>query len=376
MRKANWMWVVFDTSQYQKYYRDVHDLLALPPGWVLRYNYGETQMSAEALQMAEACGTEAVPALFLYGQKEIAYARDNNKSTFPEGEFPVRFVATRAGLMLNVIKDGNRYNFDFAVQDYPNQSPASIAGVLDPLRGKGEVPWNKWVAISDRLDLLSALKSGTAADNWTGIVQALGNPPMQFAGDAFWRLEGPFKEHLPLSPKIERIKNEARVTQVRSYLLMKDRQHLRFQLYSQTGGPVSATRPQYEVHVTSSQPKSLAVAGDGKFELRHYMGQSVDYESEAIPPLSSKVADLIFETKPDATWPNGALLKLRQKIRKPYTIQILGSVFGLASMALLVIGASDLFKNDALNGLILLLIGSLLGVLSAFLLTGKLQFKS
>ena len=274
--------------------------------------------------------------------------------------------------MLNVVRDGDRYNFDFAVEDYPNQLIESIDGILAPLRQKREVPWDKWVTISDRPDLLTTLKSGDPAVNWTNIVQAIGNPPMQFAVDAFWRMEGPFKAQTLIKPRIEHVLNEEKTAQVRSYFLVNDRQKLRFQLHSQTGGPVAANRPQYEVHATSSQPKSLSVTGDGKFELRHYAEQSVDYESQAVPPLSSKLADLVFETKPDTAWPSGALLKLRHKIRMHSAIQILGCLSGLAGMFL----GSEAFKKDSPNTLILGILATCLGVLSVFLLTGKLQFKA
>lgn len=376
MHESKWIWVVFDTSQYQKYYRDVHDLLAMPRGWVFRYNYRETQMSVDALRSAASDGTKPIPALFVYAQKEVPYARIDNKSEFPNGDFSVKFVATRVGTMLNVVRNGDRYNFDFAVEEYPNQLIPSIEGILAPLQIKQEVPWDKWVTISDRPDLLSNLKSGDPAVNWTNIVEAIGNPPMQFAGDAFWRIEGPFKANALIKPKIEYIRNEKKIAQVRSYFLVNDRKKLRFQLHSRTGGPVAAARPQYEVHATSSQPKSLSVTGDGKFELRHYAEQSVDYESQAAPPLSSKLADLVFETKPDTPWPSGALLKLRHKIRMNYVVQFFGCLLGLAGMFFAITGASEFLKDDKLSGLLLCLLGAFLGVVAGFLLTGKLQFKS
>ena len=60
MHESKWIWVVFDTSQYQKYYRDVHDLLAMPPGWVFRYNYRDTHMSGDALQKAASDATKPI----------------------------------------------------------------------------------------------------------------------------------------------------------------------------------------------------------------------------------------------------------------------------------------------------------------------------
>src|SRR5258708_33047965 len=71
-------WVVFDTSQYPAYYRDVHDLIAAPRRFVLRYQYREDLLSDSARTLA--LKQKSLPVLLLYIQKNAIYARQANKS--------------------------------------------------------------------------------------------------------------------------------------------------------------------------------------------------------------------------------------------------------------------------------------------------------
>src|SRR5271167_4008546 len=71
--KAKRLWVIFDTSQYPAYYRDVHDLLAAPRGFVMRYQYREELLSNTAINFGVK--NHPVPILFAYAQKNSKYER-------------------------------------------------------------------------------------------------------------------------------------------------------------------------------------------------------------------------------------------------------------------------------------------------------------
>ncbi len=50
--QQEFFWVIFDTSTRPQYYQDVHNILALPEGFVYRYDYRTSQMSPSAVQAA------------------------------------------------------------------------------------------------------------------------------------------------------------------------------------------------------------------------------------------------------------------------------------------------------------------------------------
>jgi hypothetical protein len=63
-------WVMFDTSTRRDYYRDVHNLLALPPGSTLRYDYGEYHVSSAAKEEAEKGDASSKMVLIAYAQSK------------------------------------------------------------------------------------------------------------------------------------------------------------------------------------------------------------------------------------------------------------------------------------------------------------------
>src|SRR5215472_14946123 len=95
---------MFDTSQYQKYYRDVHDVLAAPKNWILRYNYDEKYLTDGAIALVENSAAKRVPVLLVYTQMDVVYQRESGKSVVPAGQHKQVFLATRIGAMIAVVK--------------------------------------------------------------------------------------------------------------------------------------------------------------------------------------------------------------------------------------------------------------------------------
>lgn len=343
---------------------------------MLRYDYQQRHVSASAIEFARSHAHRRVPVLLAYAQKNIAYTRGENKSLIPDGEYDTVFVATRLAEMVNVATEADTYYFDFEVRGYPNQSN-SLSDIITPLVATHEVPWEKWVALSTRVDSLESLKAGDASGNWSEIIRKIGNPPMQFSDDAYWRLSGPFSlQGKPIQVSLERITSQGSMAQVRSFYPIRDHEQTRFFLSSATAGQIPPTRPEYEVRAESSDSKVLKIAGSGIYELRHHTTQPVDLLPESVPPLSTRMADIHFATHPDGPWPKGASLALRFLARKSYLSQAIGIVCGLAGVVGGIIAASKLFEYDVLNGVYIAIASALLIVLSSFVLTGKLQFKS
>src|SRR5262249_31942415 len=154
--------------------------------------------------------------LLIYAQKQYEYRRELNKSTPVNETAATSFVLTRAGTMKHIVKDGNKYYFDFQVEAYPDNSKvAEINEILQPSIAASQNTWNKWVTISESYEPYQALLAGTDEDNWRRIVEMIGRPPMQFANDAFWRLKGMSRQSgQSIEPTIRRIKQAGELRRV------------------------------------------------------------------------------------------------------------------------------------------------------------------
>src|SRR5437588_556061 len=91
-------WVIFDTCQLAAYYQDVHNLLALPKGAIIRYDYSTRYISENAL--AAIGGADSAPGdvLLIYVQHD-GYTRGAGlEYQHAEGE-KVFAIATRFARM-------------------------------------------------------------------------------------------------------------------------------------------------------------------------------------------------------------------------------------------------------------------------------------
>lgn len=182
-------WVIFDTATKLDYYRDVHNLLALPPGGFICYDYRPQHISDQAVAQANSYSDGQQKALIVYAQP-TTYQKGGPS---PSGADPLPFeatlwVPTRLASLQSVTRRGDRYYLDLKLDKYPSQSNESFSSIIRSLHREGGVPFNKWIAISDLDPDLMSLGDGDAHDNWTRLVDLLGNPPSQFAGDSFWRI--------------------------------------------------------------------------------------------------------------------------------------------------------------------------------------------
>jgi hypothetical protein len=374
-RKHQRFWVIFDTSQYPAYYRDVHDLLAAPSGHILRYQYAEVWLSPTALEFV-ASGRE-FPVLLAYAQKNTEYQRSEKKSEPSDNTAPTVFIMTRIGQMRHIVREGGNLYFDFEVGAYPdNHEKVAIDDLLSPLIAANEVPWNKWVTISEKQDLLHKISAGQDEDNWRRIIDLLGQPPMQFRNDAFWRLKGPFKKNGALvKPTHRKLKQDKEVRRITSEYLLGENKSMHLQIVSSAPATLSKDRPQYLVEAIVTGSEKLKIIGAGSYELRHYDEQPIEYVSLDMSPFKTDTADLVLRTTPSTeSWTAGAKLEIRHSIRKSLLISLFGVASGVVGLTLTALGGSELLKNDPLNALKSLVGGLLLLVASTYMLTGKLEF--
>ncbi len=377
-------WVIFDTCQYPQYYQDVHNLLALPEGATLRYDYKRKYLSDAAIAIAQ--GSEQLSILFVYAQKATEYSRvGGNSKPAVDGPFETTYIATRLGRMLSVTKDAESYYFDFQVLAYPNQNAKALRDILADLESRDEVPWNKWVSVSTQMSNFKELGKGEEHGKWSTIVDLLSASPIQFAGDAFWRLKGPFQgsAETPNLPQVEYYTEAGRSRQGRSFYPVVENTSWRLELISETGRRVtqSAEGDQptslYQVEAKSSDDKILTMTGNPIYALRHYTGQMIEYRLQSCALFGQTAADLILKTLPQITeWPSGPNLTLKHRLRRNKIRMGLGVLLGIVGTCCFVFGESKALEHHPWIQVVLKVGGVLLIVLAGFVITGTIVFKS
>lgn len=380
----NSFWVIFDTSQYPDYYRDVHNLISYPPLATMRYDYKEKYLSASAIELARS--TEPTPILFIYTQKNGAYVRDEGRSVAPAGIGSIKYISLRLGTMLNVTKSGETYYFDFQLRAYPNAEGKALNAILTALIAMNEVPWavekngapyGKWLSVSQDQHNYQALSSGDDHANWAAIVNQLTASPLQFANDSFWRLKGPY-EHggdVVREPEISYETESGQTRKAEAVYILPENGLWRFEVISEMGkggGP----RPQYSVDVTSTDEKILKPVGLPHVGLRRSTGEMINFRTETAPLVGRSLVLFSLVTQPQpASWVVGPNLAFKFRVHRNRLRVFLGVLFGLVGSLAYVIADSGWKDQHPLASGIVKFCGIIAGAISLFFLTGKISFE-
>ena len=196
--------VVFDTCTRSQYYADVHQLLALPSGTILRYDYQEKYFSPEAFAYLRQLKETDCPAdiILFYGQfNDYAKGADDPKGKLLDPNNSV-LIPTRYARLRNVAveeriggDDGSRtiVYFHMELSGFPDPDSEAIRPLLDMLAEKKELPFEKWVALTPEGADLSAFRQD-GVQLWGKVVDRLAAAPSQFHGDGFWPIDHLEKE--------------------------------------------------------------------------------------------------------------------------------------------------------------------------------------
>jgi len=375
-------WVIYDVSQLADYYTDVHNLIALPPGATIRYDYRRKYLTDSAIQLAETGATQPTPVLLIYEQKDCIYDRTQTESKPTDLHAACKRVATRLGTVLNVVSEGDRYFFDIQVEKYPSQNAASLDGILVNLGDSH--PWSaekngfaagKFVCLSDAADSYDRLAAGDEQQKWASVVNALSIAPMQFAGDVFWRLSGPHKGtgESRRPPDIVMPVESGRVRRADALYTMPRGSTWRFELISDVGRQVVG-RPQYETEITTSDDTAVRLVGGSRFPLRRYTSQIVQFRAESTEKFGARTADLSFATVPKpGSWPSGPAFKLSFKTRENLIRLSLGILLAVVGTSAVVFGSSEFMKDHKGLAVTLQVAGTLIDLLAGALLIRKVS---
>jgi hypothetical protein len=374
-------WTIFDTSTKRDYYRDVHNLLALPPGTTIRYDYNEGLLSADAI--AEAGKGDAAETKVL-----VAYAQDKNFKkgdagpkgpiAYPEG----LWIGTRIANLRHLRLSGNRWYFDLELGGYPANDAGAFDSIMRGLAAAQEIPFAKWVALSTQDASFQSLLNGAASDNWTSVINQLGSFPSQFAGDSFWRVakiaSGLQRRSLSpvLNPHTEVIDNREVTTSIEAEYPISQLDKL--------GIEIEARLPETGEESRDSEPEAArtltcVTVADGPLKdlngriltLRRYSIEWIDAEVAASNRVDTQFCEAALTTGPAVgTYPIGPeLLRLRFQVTKRYGFLALI----LAILAGACVAGASLIKDHVELTISLGVVAVLLVIVAGVLWTGKVQ---
>lgn len=378
----DWFWVIFDTSQHSKYFGDVHNLLALPAGATLKYDYNEAQFTSNALARVEVPGA---PALFVYSQYDAAYTRSNGQSEPSAKSANVTCIGTRLGRIHAVTKRDKRYTLDFTVDGYPTQG-VHLDNLMAHLAGGGETPLaptagggeaRKYVCVSTNTAVLKALAGQDDQDAWAHIVTALSTPPMQFSGDTFWRLKGPFtpRNGAVVTPKLDQHKTGDTVTAVESVYEISNGASLRFDFISRLGAGGGQSQAAH-VEIKSTDNSVVRIVGGAQLSLRRHTASNFEVRGDSTHKVGQSKADLALDTFPQREdgWPSGPAIQMAVRVTRSKLRFWAGAIIGSLGVVAYCFGDSKGADAWGFWATLLKIAGILLVVLAGQLLSGELTF--
>jgi len=265
------------------------------------------------------------------------------------------WVPTRLVEMLNIPpREGENFFYDFKLLGYPMINQVELDRILGPLISTREIPFEKWVVISNEIQSFKRIQRGTAKQNWSAIVNTLGRVPYQFAGDAFWRLEGP-KRRLVGSPvklgyekETNNENNIVEIRQVRAVYGLHEGESYAFEIISQLSPEPRAGQEDVRFALTAAATNKdiLEVTGTGVHDLRQYTAQSFTFTSKISKEIIDRNTTINFETVPkDPTWPTGPAFELRVDVKKSKVRLVVGLICGILGLVCLSYGGALLNAN-------------------------------
>lgn len=343
-------WVIFDTCTRPEYYQDVHNLLALPKGSIITYNYNKKYCDDLSLDYAKL-GEYPKTVLLIYNQFE-EYKRGETHEVF-KGLIKAKgksfYIPTRFATIKSIQFIHDEIYFDLEVDSYPYiGNETTIKSITDSLNNS--VPFatpSKYVAISSRNDDLSIIKnSKTDKDNWSAIVSKFRDHKNQFSNDSFWRVEGPYSNNKLIEPSYSyNIDESGQNVNYQSHYNIKEGLEFYFLLYNYE--PISTIKAEIyreaiekNINLDSvirriqiKDTFSPFICFIKKLELRQYFITKIKFQKNYNRDLYTKEGACYLSTSGQSDeWPIGANIYFYFKLKKRWLHIILGILLILLSV--------------------------------------------
>jgi hypothetical protein len=174
--------------------RDVHQVLALPEGALLEYQYRDRRVTDDVVAASHE-PLDALPRdlLVVYAQwKQFSRGDEDPERREPRPPADeMLFQATRRGTLVGLWRTGEHISFQLKLSAHPKADPNLLTPLIDELVSRAAAPYEKWVSFSESRGVLDRLKPEDEALEWQKTVDRLTTPPMQFGADKFVRFDPP-----------------------------------------------------------------------------------------------------------------------------------------------------------------------------------------
>jgi hypothetical protein len=204
------LFVIFDTCTHASYYGDVHQVLALPEGAVIRYEYKRSLFKADAAlaidDLTRRPSQLPVPALLMYGEK----TRYVQGSGDPDGMLTPAdsvFVPTRSALLVAVAVDGAPIESEdvlylhLQLRGFVNPDSPAVGELLRALEALNSLPFgdrktqHTWISLLPRS--MADKEADLISDDrtlWSTVIDKFVGLETQFRHDVFWRVRSLWEE--------------------------------------------------------------------------------------------------------------------------------------------------------------------------------------
>ena len=194
------MLVVFDTSTQPEYYRDVHRIMALPSGAIIRYDYKRYLFSNEAGHLLTDATVRTVPidVILMYGELKTYNRGDPDRSLPMLTWDNAKFAPTRSAKIVNIaIEEGaeraqDTIHFHLQLSGFVDPASPVIEQLIRRLEAQNQLPFgDQHCWISCEPDDSNIARRELMSDDpapWFKVVDWMFSADTQFKGDIFWRV--------------------------------------------------------------------------------------------------------------------------------------------------------------------------------------------
>ncbi len=267
--------VIWDTCTKPDYYNDVHKVITLPKGMMVRYDYTKKYFDEKSLIEFERLANgkiKQINAIHFYGEIE-GYAKF--QGDIPKGAMVKHWVPFRLGTVVCAKKqksgkdgEADKVVYDIFLGDYPNVKNLSRYQTTFQNEFKERAPFSRWHTYFESDDILSDLSDGVGESSdskWFAIVERL--QELQFKDDSFWKLEGPYDDkghslenHITMRKTADGLKE--------SVVLLEDEEDVSFTIHN--ADPVVKESEVYTPREIVLIPSEGITTNTRKIQLRPY----------------------------------------------------------------------------------------------------------
>jgi hypothetical protein len=375
----NNFWVIFDTCTRPEYYLDVHNILALPYGSIVRYNYNKKYLDNLSSQYLDQDPDQFPKSVLLIYGEFIGYQKGDTHEKFKElqkNNSDFVKIPTRLCELKNIQKINEEVYFDLELKEYPYPLNENILNeILKSLDNSTPFSKGNYIAISGNIQHLNFLQSnGNEKKNWSAIVKQF-QDKTQFKEDSFWRIEGPFKKNgVKIKPKITY--NKESKSSYLNHFVITEGTEFYFNLYNYEPKnnkyqaiiekvKAGHSYDDYLRKVLIDDTSSPVIAFIKEIQLRQYFISKIKFQRNFNQDLLTKEGACYFKTlgKVDY-WPIGPDFYLYFQLKKNPYLLILAIISILVAVAF-AIKSKYSIDNDLINCAIFQALISTLGFIAA-----------